>query len=1325
MYGWLEAGGSTETLAMMTFKDTTPQDVVLRTSFTTNKLVFGNSNATTAGMYIVGNNVGIAKLPDGCALDVHGTIRGDSLFTLVTNPLCNLITSNVSYRIEATSSNISFLATDLSSNNTEENVTMTINTLGVIKNRILIADTLKTPGDVLPYVFIKDVVKNYGNEGNLLGYSATLEAQYKDAFISGDVFQVGDLYFMVENSFVDTDSSNLALKFTNYIEEQKAFPFPLIKGSNVDIQLLRNINPVERVTYSNLIVHDTLYEDIIIKKSDYNEDKSEVTLIITVYDSTNNFIRAGSFYHIKTMMTEETMMLNPDNLIFCKSAFALPAIGSYTSMEVTFSSPEPNASITRYMGPILSLFTTADSVPAVVFPMDAPTAPGMTRPTFNSMLIRGGENVIDKNTIKYIVEFKDETIIRRYLNYQHPDTYIGKYVFILDIADGHSRIWRIREFIAQTLTSGSLLLECQEYNFDAVVHKDVYNLERQAHFLFFKYAEYNIIGDKLSTSYIPSGTRLGVGTFNVPETLTVGGTASVQDMMFLRNDFSMSAFKIVYDSNILGLGNAVSIDSLKETIMLKHTSHFTKDVTISTSPQFKTTLDGRFLTCSIGGVQNIRTDAFGLTKTKLAELEDLKGVAWRLFDIHVHSCVYPCADFKDTNAVTISNGVHLVVDTTVINQIFAGDVIKVIKADQTETLYKVHHVDPRPDTANKAVNLWMSFYFAQEGEMMMADNGDVELYVEDEVLSIEVLRTSLFIGKQSTPRLNADVSSIVFGSDGTEMTLTARIDDVHCNMFIAAGRFYSIHTTGISATETGVENAVILKGFASGTEGVYVLRFKSIDNRTDIRDMVEGLRGFETPAYLYIYPLDTFFQPSMYNTFAKYPYVQHTDTGVYLGFASEHNDTTYIVLRGASSLASYFSEGVRFTISPIDRLIFDDATYEIAGLYATHDHILAKAKYVSPNLMRPYSDARVTYAFNGIPLPVKTAMYPRDNKTVIYTIEDIEDEVFQMMKSYITRNIYVMDKTSELWFVADLKRNESSTEVFLTLVRRNEKVLTPEDRYDFSCKRHIFVVPLKYYIVDELGRDCHIDGKLGIGTMYANERLTVAGDASVRDALVIYNDVSSHPIRVSYCNDIFKIGDSFQLSKSNLGVSVDIDIAGFVTARNFFTNSDQRLKECIHNVNPRDDLKALNDVSICGFKYKGTCFEDKYEKGVIAQEIEKAIPGAVSEKIGFLPDVMCNGQVDEDARTIIIDGFQYQHIAEGDDLQLIIDGRSRIVKVVKVGTNGVEVEESLEPFTRVFVYGKRASIKVVDHVYLFMTCVNAVKALAADVSELKSKHGML
>jgi hypothetical protein len=70
LYGWIEVGLSNNTL----FRNETDQDIIVRTIYN-NKIILGNTNGTSAdaALYILGNNVGIKKVPDSnVLLDVDG-----------------------------------------------------------------------------------------------------------------------------------------------------------------------------------------------------------------------------------------------------------------------------------------------------------------------------------------------------------------------------------------------------------------------------------------------------------------------------------------------------------------------------------------------------------------------------------------------------------------------------------------------------------------------------------------------------------------------------------------------------------------------------------------------------------------------------------------------------------------------------------------------------------------------------------------------------------------------------------------------------------------------------------------------------------------------------------------------------------------------------------------------------------------------------------------------------------------------------------------------------------------------------------------------------
>jgi hypothetical protein len=83
LYGWIEVGLSNNTL----FSNEVDQDIILRTIYS-NKIILGNTDGTAANaaIYILGNNVGLKKVPQSnVALDVDGAAVLKSLQVGISN----------------------------------------------------------------------------------------------------------------------------------------------------------------------------------------------------------------------------------------------------------------------------------------------------------------------------------------------------------------------------------------------------------------------------------------------------------------------------------------------------------------------------------------------------------------------------------------------------------------------------------------------------------------------------------------------------------------------------------------------------------------------------------------------------------------------------------------------------------------------------------------------------------------------------------------------------------------------------------------------------------------------------------------------------------------------------------------------------------------------------------------------------------------------------------------------------------------------------------------------------------------------------------------
>ncbi len=1314
MYGWLESGGSTS-IAATSFFQTTPQDIVLRTSYTTNKLVFGNSNNTLAAMYIVGNNVGISKIPE-TTLDVHGDIECDSVFTLTTNPNCNLATSNIAYRIDASSSNIDFIVQTDQITNSNEHRSMFISSYGILANRITLSDQIKVRGSNVSF-FLKDVYPNYQDDHVTTGYTMMTNASYQDFFVKDNSFLIDDIYFFqVVNSIADTNC-NLTVNIKMSIPEQNAAPFPLYKDSNIGIQLLKNINPIEDMPMlPNLIEVDVLHRNAIVTSFEYSPDTAFVTFDITLNYNGDAFFNARSHYHIKTIKSPDTMSLIPDNILFLEHVQTIENIGDKTKLKLTFRSPELNASVKPYVQFLTDKLDIISQVAIVIFPLETPMQLGFDIPKLQDVEVLQGPNVIDAINIEYRI--KSNVFVDLY-NKQWTNNYLDKFIYILDFARNASGIWKAMEFTPDSLDSGTLFLK-SDTPFDTTQLSLIYNLGRTVKILPFRYAYYNVIGDKSKHAYIPHGTKLGIATHDIGETLTVGGSASVRDHFFMYNKESQTPLHFEYKNDVLDMQDSAILLS-QSNIVTNAPVNYKERVYITSipDPDHETRFDGRYMASTFQDTSNVLIDAWGVMDAHLANVMDVCAPYKTLENIELIGIEFP-AEFQDRQ-MKYHKGIRIALVTSIQSAFLEGDVLRI-----AESLFKLVRIDSDVEDGDRKCILSLDWYFSQE-----QDKYELQGTMPFQVLSrqnIAILRKS-HASVKDVVHVPILVKSYTYVNQA-QLNITCSIDSPNIT-FLSTGSYYSLSPIG--HWNRDVDNVVILRDMTpirpGITSGMFTLQFKAVDNQTDldnktsIGECMSYITQNTENAYIYLQPLET--------CFANYP--MQTETNITLGFAAEHNDQTYLIIRNANVIQSYFTE---YLTSPIDRLIFDDSTYEIAGVFSYDNHLLAKAKYVTPNLIRPYSHATMSYAFNGIPLHVVTATFPANDTTAIFTIDGVDDDLLSKLRAYISHSIYVMDKYNKILHVVNVERRDVETQtIVLTLVDMNHNATpyTPTDYIHFSRPHFMFVVPIKYRTYSILGdflvpTPNYIPNAVSIGTQSVKEMLTVGGNASVRDALIINNDDSGQPMNISYCNNVLKMNDRLSLSTSNMTTWVDIDVFGFVTARNYYTYSDRRLKKNIQSTDPQEDLKLIQGIDIRQFEFVDPHQNNgSIQRGVIAQDIEECVPQLVNTYNGYLPNIFCDAKTGYDGKSIRIVGKpNIAHDIDPKDILLIKTNNQRTsmsVHVQSVQTRGdtcvIFLDETIPLNEAIFVYGKLDECKVVDTNYLFMTCVNAVKALAQEVASLK------
>lgn len=163
--------------------------------------------------------------------------------------------------------------------------------------------------------------------------------------------------------------------------------------------------------------------------------------------------------------------------------------------------------------------------------------------------------------------------------------------------------------------------------------------------------------------------------------------------------------------------------------------------------------------------------------------------------------------------------------------------------------------------------------------------------------------------------------------------------------------------------------------------------------------------------------------------------------------------------------------------------------------------------------------------------------------------------------------------------------------------------------------------------------------------------------------------------------------------------------------------SDARIKDIEGISNNEKDLQTLSQIEITDYTLK-----DKISKGnshykkVIAQQVEKAYPSAVTKMTDFIPDIYQLSSIEN--------GFiplTKTTLKTGDKLKLIYEEKQEIVEVLSVSATGIQVNS--ERSGKVFVYGREVNdFRTVDYEALTTLNISATQALLKRIEALEKEN---
>lgn len=182
---------------------------------------------------------------------------------------------------------------------------------------------------------------------------------------------------------------------------------------------------------------------------------------------------------------------------------------------------------------------------------------------------------------------------------------------------------------------------------------------------------------------------------------------------------------------------------------------------------------------------------------------------------------------------------------------------------------------------------------------------------------------------------------------------------------------------------------------------------------------------------------------------------------------------------------------------------------------------------------------------------------------------------------------------------------------------------------------------------------------------------------------------------------------------------VSIIASNRIRASEFNAMSDARIKNVVGLSNGTNDLTTINQIRITDYTFK-----DKAERGskqmkkVIAQELEKVYPNAVSLTTEVVPDVFEMASIFS-GKVALKNNFK-----KGEKVKLVFENATEVLEILEA--NPVSFQVASKKDGKVFVYGREVSdFRVVDYEALSTLNISATQELARKVAALETENAGL
>ena len=184
---------------------------------------------------------------------------------------------------------------------------------------------------------------------------------------------------------------------------------------------------------------------------------------------------------------------------------------------------------------------------------------------------------------------------------------------------------------------------------------------------------------------------------------------------------------------------------------------------------------------------------------------------------------------------------------------------------------------------------------------------------------------------------------------------------------------------------------------------------------------------------------------------------------------------------------------------------------------------------------------------------------------------------------------------------------------------------------------------------------------------------------------------------------------------------------GRVTGGGWDTASDARIKQISARTTGKDSLETIRQLQVTDYTYVDKpSHGPRQRRGLIAQEVEKVLPNAVTQGTEFVPDIFAPATAvsfDSASGELTIELKNAHGLKIDDVVSLIKEDGKKEATVSAVPTPTKFVVKAEKNPGRVFVFGKQVKdFRTVDYDMVFSTGVGAIQELDRQVQALKKSE---